>query len=115
MILLSSVPGLAACEGEFLPNMQQMISLAESCGEYAGNLASLGTPSGAISPDELQYSCSVGDASSGVSSQLDAFNECSRVYVCAIAAYNHAILVADNYGGDCVAAANEGLSVYPVQ
>lgn len=104
----------AACEAEFLPNMKQMTSLAKQCGVRASLLASIGTPSGAISFDDLSTSCRAGQATGDVN-QLDSFNDCARVYVCGVAAYNYAIEHADESGGDCNAAARAGLTAFPVQ
>ena len=104
----------AACEAEFLPKMEQMTSLAKQCGVNASLLASIGTPSGALSFDDLSTSCRTGESTGDVD-QLDSFNDCAGVYVCAVAAYNYAIEHADEYSGDCGAAAQAGLDVFPVQ
>jgi hypothetical protein len=98
-------------EGSTYTSSNQSIpASAQSCVDQMS--ASTGVISGAIPPEKLETMC---QSRVDVSSQLNAFNECSRVYVCAIAASEYAIENIASYGGDCTAAANAGLAKYPVQ
>jgi hypothetical protein len=94
-------------------NMQQMAQSAISCGESASLMNSIqGGGSGGIGLDRLADMC---NAKVDVYSQLSAFQQCSRVYVCATLAYAHAIDNISTYGGDCTAAAGAALQIYKVQ
>lgn len=104
-----------SCVDEMAASMQQMAQNALQCGESAqaiGSLTENGVISGEIPPETLEQMCQSGV---DVNSQLSAFNECSRVYVCATAAYAYALENIGSFGGDCTAAANAGLAHYPVQ
>jgi hypothetical protein len=108
-----STQAKAQCASQMAQNMQQMAQKAIQCGESASLLSSIqngGT--GQISASALAQSC---QRHVDVSSQLSAFNECSRVYICATLAYAYALSNLSNYGGNCTAAANAGLQQYPVQ
>lgn len=90
--------------------MQKMVAMALQCGESASLMRSL--VSGGADSSGMEGSCNGG---SDVTGQLQAFEACSRVYVCAVMAYSYGIQHLDEFGGDCTAAANAGLSKFPVQ
>lgn len=100
-----------SCRTGMEANMQTMTEKAVQCGESADLMSSLQSGSGRISLDELSQSCKNGQS---VSSQLSAFNECSRVYVCAVLAYSYASAHLDEFKGDCAEAAKAGLRAFPV-
>jgi hypothetical protein len=95
--------------GQYAANGEQRRAIGESADlmsslQYGG--------SGVASFDDLAASCRGGRS---VSSQLQAFNECSRTYVCAVLAYGYALEHLSEFGGDCTAAAQAGLNEFPVQ
>ncbi len=114
--LLTASVGAAqaqSCASAMRENMSRMAANAIQCGESADLLSSIQRGgSGRASVEELASSCRAGRS---VTSQLSAFNECSRTYICATLAYAYALENLDSYGGDCTAAANAGLREYPVR
>lgn len=113
IIATAAVANAQSCKNEMDQRMRQMAEKALQCGESADLLSSIQNgKSGRISPDVLARSCR---QHLDVSGQLSAFNECSRVYVCATLAYAYALSNLSRFDGNCTAAANEGLRQYPVQ
>ncbi|MGB4952241.1 MAG: hypothetical protein WBO55_16575 [Rhizobiaceae bacterium] len=101
----------ADCADDMIANMEQMASLALQCGERADLIASITSRSGRLDINDLSNSCRQRVDNTG---QLDAFNECSRVYICAAQAYAYALDHLSEHGGDCSAAAAEALIYFPV-
>ncbi|MBL8566127.1 MAG: hypothetical protein JNM89_10465 [Hyphomicrobiaceae bacterium] len=96
-----------------ISNMQQMADNAIQCGVSAELMSSLQTGGdGSIDFDTLGSMCQSGVS---VDSQLEAFNECARINVCAVLAYTYALEHLDEYAGDCRAAAEAGLEQFPVR
>jgi len=81
-------------------------------GESADLISSIQSGSGRIPYDVLAKGC---QTRIDVSGQLAAFDQCSRVYVCATLAYQYALSNLSQFGGNCTAAANAGLQRFPVQ
>lgn len=106
--------GLAQqCAVQMRQSQQQMAGLALKCGENASLIGSISAGGDGGIPFEMHAkNCSTGRS---VSSQLSAFNECSRTYVCAVLAYGYALSNLKSFGGDCTAAANAGLQRFPVK
>ena len=102
-----------SCASGMQQNLTQMAQNAVRCGESADLMSSIQRGgSGRANIEELASSCRSGRS---VTSQLSAFNECSRTYVCASLAYAYAIENLNRYSGDCTAAANAGLREFPVR
>ena len=115
MAFLASTTDFAnaqSCADSMAQNMRQMAQRALQCGESADLIASIQSGSGRVSYDALARSC---QQHVDVSGQLSAFNQCSRVYVCATLAYAYALGNLNQYGGNCTAAANAGLQRFPIQ
>lgn len=113
MLAMSSGAHAQSCASSMRANMSQMAANAIQCGESADLLSSIQRGgSGRTSIAELASSCERGRS---VTSQLSAFNECSRTYICATLAYSYALENLSSFGGDCTAAANAGLSKFPVR
>jgi hypothetical protein len=95
-------------ESECIPylrgKLQEMHSGAEQCGLSAGDMYTFP----GSNPD--QYEC---EAGGDVSSQLEAFQQCARVYTCAARFYNCAI-ENKNSGMDCRSAMNACTADNPV-
>ncbi len=96
----------ATCVQSFQQRKMEMVRFAQQCDVSAAELGSVDAGHNALSPQECSYPI-------GVVSQLSAFNECARVYVCAIQTYNCAIRKVEG-GWDCQTAAASCLAEYPV-
>jgi hypothetical protein len=94
------------CVAQLQQSKMAMMQKAQECNVDAADLGRVDAGYEALSPQE----CS---APIGVSSQLTAFNECSRVYICGIQATNCAIGLA-RQGIDCQTAATTCLGEHPV-
>jgi hypothetical protein len=112
LIVSTSFANAQPCADSMAQNMRQMAQRALQCGESADLMSSIQSASGRIPYDALARSCQM---RSDVSGQLSAFNQCSRVYVCATLAYAYALNNLSQFGGNCTAAANAGLQRFPVQ
>jgi hypothetical protein len=94
------------CVSSMLANKAQMRQNAERCRVNAELLNSI--DSGDRVP--ARFAC---DRGVNVSTQLEAFEECARVYLCGMAAYTCAVQKA-RQGMDCTQAANSCLRDFPV-
>jgi hypothetical protein len=112
LMLTTNFATAQPCADSMSQNMQQMAQRALQCGERADLMSSIQSGSGRIPYDALARSCQM---RSDVSGQLSAFNQCSRVYVCATLAYAYALSNLNQFSGNCTAAANAGLQRFPVQ
>ena len=105
-MFLSSPTFAQSCISGLKQNRLQMMSLADQCNVNASLMGAL--EAGEIPPD--QGACG---RPLSVNAQNEAFNECARVYLCAVRAYNCAIQRAEA-GEDCQSAAGACLQEYRV-